>query len=204
MLRASSKLCFVDPNAGLEENPIQSSGTSRFSCWALTNSLFQAIYCINQLYLRNIHMINKLREFRSEKAHIKKQKGGSSLKTNLKPSSHTSVNLEPNAQASEQSNNVTENKRSVRDTLKAHLPNGQGYRQVILQLNHCLRQASSCPGQAARAGWLKGALEFKFFRALCCCCCFSLLMLLYSLKKNIRSLKEFLYLGKRILSQDPR
>ena len=163
MLRASSKLCFVDANAGLEENPIRSSGTSRFSCWALTNSLFQAIYCINQLYLRNIHMINKLQEFRSEKAHIKKQKGGSSLKTNLKPSSHTSVNLEPNAQASEQSNNVTENKLSVRDTLKAHLPNGQGYRQVILQLNHCLRQASSCPGPSSEGCSAKGRTGIQVF-----------------------------------------
>lgn len=112
---------------GSKKIPSRSSGTSRFSCWALTNSLFQAIYCINQLYLWKISMINKKQEFTSEKAHIKKPKGGSeSLKTNFGSSSHTSVNLEPNAQASEQSNNVKENKLSVRDTLKAHLPYGQG------------------------------------------------------------------------------
>lgn len=127
MLRASSKLCFVVANTGLEKSALGSSGKIRFSCWELSNSLFQAIYCINQFYLRKISMINKKQEFTSEKAHIKKPKGGSeSLKTNLGPSSHTSVNLEPNAQASEQSNNVKENKLSVRDTLKAHLPYGQG------------------------------------------------------------------------------
>ena len=75
-------------------------------------------------------MINKLQEFTSEKAHIKKQwgvgGGSESLKTNLGHSSHMSVNLGPNAQVSEQSNNVTENKLSVWNTLKAHLPDGQG------------------------------------------------------------------------------
>lgn len=76
-------------------------------------------------------MIKKLQEFTSEKAHIKKQRGeggggSESLKTNLGHSSHMSVNLGPNAQVSEQSNNVTENKLSVWNTLKAHLPDGQG------------------------------------------------------------------------------
>ena len=35
--------------------------------------------------------------------------------------------------------------------------------QAILQVNHCLRQASNCPGpgiEAARAAWLTGALLF--------------------------------------------
>ena len=142
MLRASSLLSFVVANAGLEKSPVRSSGTSRFSCWALSNSLFQAIYCINQFYLRNINMTTNYKNSQAKKHIQKKPKGGSeSLKTNLGPSSHTSVNLGPNAQASEQSNNVTENKLSVRDTLKAHLPNGHGYRQVILQRNHCLSQA---------------------------------------------------------------
>ena len=70
-------------------------------------------------------MINKLQEFTSEKVYIKKH-GSESLKTNFGPSSHTSVNLEPTAQASQQSNNVTENKLSVRDTIKADLPDEQG------------------------------------------------------------------------------
>ena len=38
--------------------------------------------------------------------------------------------------------------------------------QAILQVNHCLRQASNCPGpgiEAARAAWLTGALEFQVF-----------------------------------------
>ena len=70
------------------------------------------------MYLRNKNMINKLQEFTSEKAHIKKkQKGGEPLKTTLGPSSHTSVNLEPNAKVSEQSNNIKENKLSVWNTL---------------------------------------------------------------------------------------
>ena len=75
------------------------------------------------MYLRNKNMINKLQEFTSEKAHIKKKKkrggggGGEPLKTTLGPSSHTSVNLEPNAKVSEQSNNIKENKLSVWNTL---------------------------------------------------------------------------------------
>ena len=71
------------------------------------------------MYLRNKNMINKLQEFTSEKAHIKKKQkgGGEPLKTTLGPSSHTSVNLEPNAKVSEQSNNIKENKLSVWNTL---------------------------------------------------------------------------------------
>ena len=72
------------------------------------------------MYLRNKNMINKLQEFTSEKAHIKKKQkggGGKPLKTTLGLSSHTSVNLEPNAQVSEQSNNIKENKLSVWNTL---------------------------------------------------------------------------------------
>lgn len=77
MLRASKQLCFVVANAGLEKSPLRSPGTSRFSCWA-SNSLFQAIYCINQFYLRNKNMINKLQEFTGEEAHLKIQ-GSESL-----------------------------------------------------------------------------------------------------------------------------
>ena len=59
-----------------EKGPVRSSGTGKFSCWALSNYFFQAIYCINQFYLRNTNMIHKLEEFTSEKAYIKNQEGG--------------------------------------------------------------------------------------------------------------------------------
>ena len=77
--------------------------------------------------------------------------------------------------------------------------------QAILQVNHCLRQASNCPGpgiEAARAAWLTGALEFKFFRALCCC--FSLLMLLYSVTKKIIGLwRNFFTLANESFLKTP-
>ena len=54
--------------------------------------LNKTISCINQLYLRNINMIQTTRIHNaSEKTHVKKTKGGSKpLNTNLGPSSHTS------------------------------------------------------------------------------------------------------------------
>ena len=38
----------------------------------------QTIYCINELYLRNINMMSKLPEFttQSEKTHVEETKGG--------------------------------------------------------------------------------------------------------------------------------
>ena len=56
-------------------------------------TLNKTIYRINQPYLRNINMMNKLQEFttQAKKHMLKKTKGGSEpLKANLGPSSHTS------------------------------------------------------------------------------------------------------------------
>ena len=55
--------------------------------------LNKTISCINQLYLRNINMMNKLQEFTTQAKNTcqKKTKGRSeTLKTNLGPSCHTS------------------------------------------------------------------------------------------------------------------
>ena len=55
--------------------------------------LNKTISCINQLYLRNINMMNKLQEFTTQaKKHMSKKTKGESepVKTNLGPSSHAS------------------------------------------------------------------------------------------------------------------
>ena len=132
-LKGNSTNCFImsacwEPvvNFALLMQMQGSSGKRRFSSWALSNSLFQAIFCINQFYFAKYKHDKQTTRIHKRKSTNKKKQGSESLKTNFGPSSHTSVNLEPTAQASQQSNNVTENKLSVRDTIKADLPDEQG------------------------------------------------------------------------------
>ena len=60
-----------------------SSGKRRFSSWALSNSLFQAIYCINQFYFAKYKHDKQTTRIHKRKSTNKKNKGPSPWRLTL-------------------------------------------------------------------------------------------------------------------------